>query len=116
MLTRPAPDALAFSTDSGLLEAKALRVFRIAPAALIQLAAAIGVEERENGGRERGVDLRNAAALPHRGTAPAARPNMGATPLVAGRHISGSAGARRTGRPHTPQPPTIDYPPRPTPS
>src|SRR3546814_5165145 len=87
MLTRPAPDALAFSTDSGLLEAKALRVFRIAPAALIQLAAAIGVEERENGGRERGVDLRIDAALPHRGTAQAARPQMVATQLFAGRHI-----------------------------
>src|SRR3546814_15933442 len=84
MLTRPAPDALAFSTDSGLLEAKALRVFRIAPAALIQLAAAIGVEERENGGRERGVDLRIDAPLPHRGTAQAARPQLIATQLVAG--------------------------------
>lgn len=51
MLTRPVPDALALSIDSDLLEAKALRVFRIARAALIQLAAAIGVEEREKGAR-----------------------------------------------------------------
>jgi len=46
MLTPPALDGLGLSIDSDLLEAKALRVMIIARAALIQLALAIGVEER----------------------------------------------------------------------
>ncbi len=46
MLTPPALDGLGLSIDSDLLEAKALRVMKIARAALIQLALAIGVEER----------------------------------------------------------------------
>lgn len=46
MLTSPASNGLSLSIDSDLLEAKALRVMKIARAALIHLALAIGVEER----------------------------------------------------------------------
>lgn len=46
MLIPPATNGLGLSIDSDLLEAKALRVMKIARSALIQLALAIGVEER----------------------------------------------------------------------
>lgn len=46
MLIPPSPDGLGLSIESDLLEIKALRVMKIARAALIQLALAIGVEER----------------------------------------------------------------------
>lgn len=46
MLTLPASNGLGLSINSDLLEAKALRMMKIARAALIQLALAIGVEER----------------------------------------------------------------------
>lgn len=46
MSTAPSSDGLGLSIDSDLLEAKALRVMMIARSALIQLALAIGVEER----------------------------------------------------------------------
>lgn len=46
-LTPIAPTGLGLSIDSDLLESKALRVMKIARAALIQLATAVGVEERE---------------------------------------------------------------------
>lgn len=52
MQTRPSGEGLGFSIDSDLLERKALRVMKIARSALIQLALAIGVEERARG-RER---------------------------------------------------------------
>lgn len=42
----PSSEGLGFSIDSDLLEAKALRVTKIARSALIQLSLAIGVEER----------------------------------------------------------------------
>jgi len=42
----PSSEGLGFSIDSDLLEAKALRVMKIARSALIQLSLAIGVEER----------------------------------------------------------------------
>ncbi|MBT9247943.1 hypothetical protein KM031_20680 (plasmid) [Gemmobacter fulvus] len=47
MLDSPASNCFCLSIDSDLLEAKALRVMKIARAALIQLALAIGVEERK---------------------------------------------------------------------
>lgn len=46
MLISPATNGLGISINSDLLEAKALRVMKIARSALIQLALAIGVEER----------------------------------------------------------------------
>lgn len=46
MWTAPSSEGLGFSIDSDLLEAKALRVMKIARSALIQLSLAIGVEER----------------------------------------------------------------------
>ncbi len=46
MRTPPSGEGLSLSIDSDLLEAKALRVMKIARSALIQLALAIGVEER----------------------------------------------------------------------
>lgn len=46
MRTPPSGESLGFSIDSDLLEAKALRVMKIARSALIQLTLAIGVEER----------------------------------------------------------------------
>lgn len=52
MRMRPSADSLGLSIDSDLLEAKALRVMKIARSALIQLALAIGVEERQRA-RER---------------------------------------------------------------
>jgi LA2681-like HEPN len=45
-LISPTPAGLGLSIDSDLLEAKAIRVTKIARSALIQLAIAIGVEER----------------------------------------------------------------------
>lgn len=42
-------EGLGLSIDSDLLEAKALRVMKMARSALIQLALAIGVEERARG-------------------------------------------------------------------
>lgn len=48
----PAGDGLGLSIDSDLLEAKALRVMKIARSALIQLALAVGVEERARARRE----------------------------------------------------------------
>ena len=45
MLTPPSAQGLGPSIDSDLLEAKALRVMKIARSALIQFALAIGVEE-----------------------------------------------------------------------
>lgn len=52
MGTPPSGEGLGLSIDSDLLEAKALRVTKIARSALIQLALAIGVEERASA-RER---------------------------------------------------------------
>lgn len=46
MQDAPASSGLGLSIDSDLLEAKALRVLKIARSALIQLVLAIGVEER----------------------------------------------------------------------
>lgn len=46
MWAAPSSEGLGFSIDSDLLETKALRVIKIARSALIQLALAIGVEER----------------------------------------------------------------------
>ena len=46
MRTPPSGEGLGLSVDSDILEAKALRVMKIARSALIQLALAIGVEER----------------------------------------------------------------------
>lgn len=46
MWAAPSNEGLGFSIDSDLLEAKALRVIKIARSALIQLSLAIGVEER----------------------------------------------------------------------
>lgn len=46
LLTQPSSEGLGLSIDSDLLEAKALRVMKIARSALIQLAMAIGVEEK----------------------------------------------------------------------
>lgn len=46
MLSSPSSEGLGVSIDSDLLEAKALRVMKIARSAMIQLALAIGVEER----------------------------------------------------------------------
>ncbi|MER9609981.1 LA2681 family HEPN domain-containing protein [Mesorhizobium sp. M0312] len=46
MWAAPTSDGLGLSIDSDLLETKALRVVKIARSALIQLALAIGVEER----------------------------------------------------------------------
>jgi hypothetical protein len=46
MHTPPSAHGLGMSIDSDLLEAKALRVMKIVRSALIQLALAIGVEER----------------------------------------------------------------------
>lgn len=46
MYSSPSSDGLGLSIDSDLLEAKALRVIKIARSALIQLALAIGVEEQ----------------------------------------------------------------------
>ncbi len=43
----PSGDGLALSIDSDLLEAKTIRVMKIARSALFQLALAIGVEERK---------------------------------------------------------------------
>jgi hypothetical protein len=45
-LAKPSSAGLGLSINSDLLEAKALRVMRIARSALIQVALAIGVEER----------------------------------------------------------------------
>lgn len=49
MLASPSGEGLGLSIDSDLLERKALRVMKIARSALIQLALAIGVEERARG-------------------------------------------------------------------
>ncbi len=46
MRSTSSSESLGFSIDSDLLEAKALRVIKIARSALIQLSLAIGVEER----------------------------------------------------------------------
>ena len=46
MRTPPSSHGLGLSIDSDLLEAKSIRVMKIARSALIQLALAIGVEER----------------------------------------------------------------------
>lgn len=46
MWAAPSSEGLGFSIDSDLLEAKALRVMKIARSALIQLSLAIGVEEQ----------------------------------------------------------------------
>lgn len=46
MWAAPSSEGLGFSIDSDLLEVKTLRVLKIARSALIQLALAIGVEER----------------------------------------------------------------------
>ncbi|WP_312313300.1 LA2681 family HEPN domain-containing protein [Sphingobium yanoikuyae] len=52
MPVAPASDGLGLSISSDLLEAKALRVMKIARSALIQLALAIGVEERARARQE----------------------------------------------------------------
>jgi hypothetical protein len=52
MSIAPAGEGLGLSVDSDLLEAKALRVMKIARSALIQLALAVGVEERARDRRE----------------------------------------------------------------
>lgn len=52
MRITPAGEGLGLSIDSDLLEAKALRVMKIARSALIQLVLAIGVEERARARRE----------------------------------------------------------------
>ncbi|MEH6952046.1 LA2681 family HEPN domain-containing protein [Nitrobacter sp. NHB1] len=46
MRAAPSSEGLGFSIDSDFLETKALRVMKIARSALIQLALAVGVEER----------------------------------------------------------------------
>ena len=46
MWAKPSSEGLGLSIDSDLLEAKALRVMKIARSALIQVSLAIGVEER----------------------------------------------------------------------
>lgn len=55
--TPPACDGLGLSIDGDLLETKALRVMKIARSALIQLALAIGVEERAKARAEPGASV-----------------------------------------------------------
>jgi hypothetical protein len=62
-LAKPSSAGLGLSINSDLLEAKALRVMRIARSALIQVALAIGVEERSRSRLQSGQARRLHASL-----------------------------------------------------